>query len=284
METISVNGVDLEYEVRGTGEPVLLISTGPIADSFRPLVAEGALAESYCLITYHQRGQAGSAPIQGVVTFEQHAADAAALLRRLGISRAHVVGHSTGGVVALQLALDSPELVQSLVLLEPLLMNVPSAAGFINSAGPALAAYGAGNREQAMALFLSTVSGLDWDACRATIEAHVPGGVAQAMHDADTVFCSYLPALQAWAFGAPEAATIRQPTLSVVGTQTEALFVDGRALLRSWFPGLQTCDVEGTGHLLHMQRPEPTAVGVAQFLARQPMIEQMSEPAPLARE
>ena len=83
METISVNGVDLEYEVRGTGEPVLLISTGPIADSFRPLVAEGALAESYRLITYHQRGQAGSTPIQGVVTFEQHAADAAGLLRRL---------------------------------------------------------------------------------------------------------------------------------------------------------------------------------------------------------
>ena len=45
MNTVNVNGVDLEYEVRGSGEAVLLISTGPIADSFRPLLSETSLVE-----------------------------------------------------------------------------------------------------------------------------------------------------------------------------------------------------------------------------------------------
>jgi pimeloyl-ACP methyl ester carboxylesterase len=43
------------------------------------------------------------------------------LLRELAIERAHIVGHSSGGLIALQLALDHPELVRSLALLEPAL-------------------------------------------------------------------------------------------------------------------------------------------------------------------
>ena len=55
MEKVRINGVELEYEVRGSGEPVLLISTGPIADSFLPLVSDKALVERYRLIRYRQR-------------------------------------------------------------------------------------------------------------------------------------------------------------------------------------------------------------------------------------
>ena len=47
MDTAKVNGVELEYEVEGSGEPVLLISNGPIADSFWPFKSEKVLAERY---------------------------------------------------------------------------------------------------------------------------------------------------------------------------------------------------------------------------------------------
>ena len=66
----------------------------------------------------------GSVP----VSFAEHAADAAALLDHLGIRRAHVAGHSTGAIIALQLAVDRPDLVHSLALLEPLQLFSPSAA------------------------------------------------------------------------------------------------------------------------------------------------------------
>ena len=271
MEKAKINGVELEYEVTGSGEPVLLISNGPIADSFLPFLSEKALVERYRLITYHQRGQAGSTHCPPPVSFAEHAADAAALLGQLGVRRAQVAGHSTGAVIALQLVADRPEIVHTLALLEPPLVGAPSAGTFFEKVGPALAAYGSGDREGAMAGFLSVVSSLDWETCRKVIEKHVPGGVAQAMQDADTLFESYLPALSAWQFGPKQAAAISQPVLSVVGTETERLFADGHELLHSWFPQVEDCTIEDVAHLLQIQRPKPVAQGVAEFFARHPI-------------
>ncbi|HEU5314567.1 MAG TPA: alpha/beta hydrolase [Chloroflexota bacterium] len=279
MDTAKVNGVELEYEVQGAGEPVLLISTGPIADSFVPLFSERTLAGRFRLIRYRQRRMGSGARGQVPVHFEQHAADAAALLDHLGVRRAHVAGHSTGAVIALQLAARRPELVHTLALLEPTLVGVPSAAAFLPSTaavlealGPALAAYGSGDREEAMAAFLGVACNLDRERCLAAIEQHVAGGVAQAMSDgSDNWFGSYLPALNAWQFSSKEAAAISQPVLSVLGTQSGPLFEEGHALLHFWFPQAEDCMVEGVAHLLHLQRPEPVAQGVSEFFARHPM-------------
>jgi hypothetical protein len=47
MEKAKVNGVELEYEVKELGEPVMLIGTGPIADSFLPFLSQTALVDRY---------------------------------------------------------------------------------------------------------------------------------------------------------------------------------------------------------------------------------------------
>jgi pimeloyl-ACP methyl ester carboxylesterase len=276
MKAANVNGVELEYEEQGSGEPVLLIGTGPIADSFLPFFSQQALAERYRLIRYHQRGQRGSTPCAAPVSFEAHAADAVALLESLGIRRAHVAGHSTGAAITLQMAVDNPEIVHTLTLLEPPLVQVPSAAAFFEKAGPALARYGAGDREAAMATFLSVVCSLDWETCCRVIDARVPGGVAHAMADADTFFGSYLPALDTWRFGAEDAAAITQPVLSVRGTESESLFTESDVQLRSWLPRAEPCTIEGAAHLLHLQQPEPVVQGVAAFLAQHPLSGEVS--------
>jgi 3-oxoadipate enol-lactonase len=128
-----------------------------------------------------------------------------------------------------------------------------------------------------MTEFISAVCSLDWEICRTLVEKHVPGGVVQALKDADNFFGSYLPALQVWQFGLEQAALISQPVLSVFGTETERLFAEGRDLLHSWFPQVEDCTIEGVGHLLHMQRPKPVARGVAEFLSRHPMSGQSSQ-------
>jgi pimeloyl-ACP methyl ester carboxylesterase len=268
MEKAKLNGIDLQYDVTGSGDPVLLISTGPIADSFLPLVSEKALADRYRLIRYRQRKLTTGTHNPEPVSFAQHAADAAALLGHLDIRRAHVAGHSTGAAIALQLAFDRPEIVRTLALLEPTLVSVPSAAAFFEKVGPALAAYGAGDREGAMETFLSAVSSLNWDTCRAEIDKRIPDGAAQALKDADNFFGSYLPALNAWQFGGEQADAISHPVLSVLGTKTERWFADGHGLLHTWFPQVEDCVIEDVGHLLHMQRPEPVARGLAEFFAR----------------
>lgn len=271
MDTATLNRIELTYDAKGSGEPVLLISTGPIADSFQPFRSEGVLAGKYRLITYRQRRRASDGPNAAPVRFEEHAADAAAVLDHLGVRRAHVAGHSTGASIALQLAVDTPRLVHTLALLEPPLMGVPSAGAFFEKAGPALEAYGAGDHEAAMREFLIVASGLDWPTCQAAVERHVPGGVAEAIKAADNFFASYLPALGAWQFGPEQAAAITRPVLSVWGTDTARFFAEGHELLQSWFPQLESCTIEGIAHLLPMQRPAPVARGMADFFGRHPM-------------
>lgn len=270
MQHAPVNGVELEYEVVGSGEPVLLISP-VVADGFLPLLSERALAGRYRLIRYHKRGWAGSTHTPAPVSIADHAADAAALLSHLGVRRAHVAGHSSGAAVALQLARDRPEIVQTLALLELSLLSVPSAAAFLQKAGPAFEAYAAGQQETALAAFMSAVSGLEWEACRAILDEHVPGAVPQALEDADTFFGVELPALSAWTFGAEQAAAISQPVLSVLGADTEPLWIEVADLLRSWLTQVEECTIEGVGHLLHMQRPEPVAKCIAAFFSRHPL-------------
>src|SRR5713226_2100042 len=265
MQSVKVNGAKLEYEAVGSGEPVLLISP-VLADGFLALFEEPALADHYQLIRYHKRGWARSTHTPPPVSIADHAADAAALLDRLGLGRAHVAGHSSGAAVAAQLALDNPESVHTLILLELSLLSVPSGEAFFQQAGPAFEAYGSGDHEGALAIFMSAVSGLDWATCRAVLEARVPGSVAQAIKDADTFFGIELPALTEWAFGPEQAAAIHQPVLSVLGTQTQPLWVDVADFLRSSLPHVEDCTIDGVGHLLHIQRPEPVARGMAEFL------------------
>ena len=118
MRSAVLDGVTLEYEVRGAGDPVVLIHLAPYADSFLPLMDQPALSD-YQLIRYRRRGYGGSAEKSDRVTISENARDLAGLLRFLEIRRAHIVGHSYGGLVGLQLALDRPEAAGSLVLMEP---------------------------------------------------------------------------------------------------------------------------------------------------------------------
>lgn len=271
MRKATVNGAEFEYEAEGSGEPVLLISPGPIADSFLPLFREPALGERFRLIRYHQR-RADVANGEESVSFAQHAADAAALIDQLADGRAHVVGHSTGAAIGLQMAVDRPDAVHTLALLEPPLVSAAASAGaFFEKIGPALAAFESGDGAGAMAAFLSVACSLEWETCQQVIERTVPGGVAQAIRDADNFFGSYMPALGTWEFGAEEAAMIRQPVLSVVGTRSEQVFVDSDEVLRSWLTQLETCTVSDVAHLLHIERPEPVARGLAAFFSAHPM-------------
>ena len=270
MDVATVNGIDLEYEVTGSGEPVLLVSP-VLADGFAPLVARPELADHYQLIRYHKRGWGGSSHPTGPVAVEQHADDAAALLDHLGVRRAHVAGHSSGAAVALQLALDDLDRVHTLVLLELSLLTGPKAEAFLAQAGPVIAAHAAGDHETAVISFLAAVSGMDPERCRRLLEARVPDSVAQAVKDADTLFGVELPGLARWTFGSEAAARIHRPVLSVVGSRTGPLWVDVAAFLRQALPYAEEAEIAGVGHLLHLERPAPVAAAVAGFLGRNAM-------------
>jgi pimeloyl-ACP methyl ester carboxylesterase len=265
VESVNINGVELEYEVLGAGEPVLLIDM-LLADCFLPLLSEPALADRYQLIRYHKRGWVGSTHTPPPVSIADHAADAAALLDHLGVRHAHLVGHSTGAAIAAQVALDHLDAAQTLTLLEPTLVSLPRGQAFLKDAAPVFEAYAGGDHAGAFAMFVAAASGLDWATCRALLEERIPGVVTQSIKDADTFFGVELPALTEWEFGADQAAAIHRPVLSVLGAETQPLWVEIADFLRASLPYVEGCTIDGVGHLLQIQQPQPVARAIAQFL------------------
>lgn len=110
-------GCRLHYTTCGDGDPVLFIQgVGVHGDGWRPQV--DALASRYRCVTFDNRGVGRSQPLCERITVEQMAEDAAAVLDAAGVNEpVHVVGHSLGGCVSLQLALERRERVKSLSLL-----------------------------------------------------------------------------------------------------------------------------------------------------------------------
>ena len=268
MQHLNVDTAIIEYQVQGKGEPVLLISPSLVGDGLgRPLLGQPELASRYQLIHYHRRGSLGSTLGTEPLTGARQAADAASLLKHLGVKAAHIAGHSFGGLIALQIALDAPELVHSLTLLEPPLRMVPSGkASFEQINLPMMNAYRAGDKRKAVDIFCAAVFGPNW---QTIVEQAVPGGVEQAVRDVDT-FMQEQAAFKEWQFGPKEAAVITQPVLSVLGIRSTQFMKEGRQLLHSWFPQTEDCDVPTT-HLLQMQDPKAVAQGLAAFLSRHPM-------------
>ena len=118
MPSASVNGATLYYEERGEGRPVLFLH-GTGANS--PAAWErciDAMPPGRRLITFDRRGfgRSGARLASGL---QDHVNDAAALLQHLGAAPAAVVTQSGGAVIALQLAIDRPDLVNALVMAEP---------------------------------------------------------------------------------------------------------------------------------------------------------------------
>jgi pimeloyl-ACP methyl ester carboxylesterase len=186
-------------------------------------------------------------------------------MRHLGIERAHVVGHSSSGNIALQLALDAPDAVHSLALLEPALMSVPSAQTSRAFVGTAIQLYRAGDKAGAVDTFLQGTCGPGY---RAVLDQALPGAFDQHVADADTFFGQELPALQQWSFTQEDARRISQPVLAVTGAKSQELdriWAERQELLLAWLPNVEPFVLPDATHLLQVQNPRGMAEGLAAF-------------------
>lgn len=265
--------LEIEYEVVGRGEPVVFIHGAFIADAFRPLLAESVLASRHTLLVYRRRGYGGNASPSAQVSVAQHAADCVALLRALGVDRAHVVGHSYGGCVALQLALDAPNVAHSLALLEPGLAVGASGPEYLRALSDGASRYRAVGAEQVVDEFLEA----RWPAYRERLEQVLPGASAQAAADAATWFNHEMPGQLEWRFQEDEARRIGQPTLSVVGGASEQLwprFGETHRALLDWLPRGEGFVLPDATHFLQLESPRHSRIlasALAGFFARYPM-------------
>ncbi len=142
----SPTGVDLYYETYGSGQPLVLIpSTAFSAEVWKPYQVPG-LSKALNLILHDPRGTGRSTASQQVYTINQMANDVVALLDHLQIASAHVLGHSMGGRIALEMALNFPGRVKSLSWRQAAPAGTEARTGLHSRLAPLVGARAGGKR------------------------------------------------------------------------------------------------------------------------------------------
>jgi pimeloyl-ACP methyl ester carboxylesterase len=256
MALAQVGDIQLDYERTGAGEPLLTIMgmSGTALHWGEPFLQP--LRESLEVITYDHRGVGASSRLEGPLSIALMARDAAGLLDALGITGAHVLGISMGGMIAQDLALSRPDLVRTLTI------------GCSYCGGPGSALPGPevmGRLTEAM------LSGDRQKALRAGWEANI----SPAMRDDRELYERYLAVAAQRAVAVPvvmaqlQAAAahdtssrlgeLEMPTLVVHGTEDEMLPVQNGRLIASLIPGSRLEILDPVGHLFFWERPQQSA-------------------------
>jgi pimeloyl-ACP methyl ester carboxylesterase len=269
MQRTEINGAELEIGDRGSGEPVVFVHGG-MGDECAAVVKEPALAGHYRVIDYHRRGWGNSSCPAVPVSIEQQSADCRALIDHLGVQRAHFVGQSYGGVIILQLALDAPEAVHSLALLEPALPSVlfksVEFGAMFEKAG---FKYGSGDKAGAIETFATEVGGADFRA--AFDQTLPPGHFERWVAAADTMFQAEKGSLDEWSFTSEDAARITQPVLNMMGVNTRPYFREIYDTVRTWLPRAENVELPDATHAMLQTNPRGAAERLAAFFSRHRM-------------
>jgi pimeloyl-ACP methyl ester carboxylesterase len=115
-DTVSVNGLEMYYESQGVGKPLVLLhgAMSPIETSFGAVIP--LLAQSRRLIAVEQQGHGRTPDAKRPLSYAQMAQDTAMLVRKLKIEQADFFGYSMGAGIALELAMQYPELERRLIV------------------------------------------------------------------------------------------------------------------------------------------------------------------------
>lgn len=261
MPTLTANDIELYFERRGSGEPLLLIMgmSGNTVHWGEPFLTE--LERSFELVVYDHRGIGRSAAHRDPFTIRDLADDAIALLDGLGLQRAHVCGISMGGMVAQEIALHAPARVRTLTLGCTYCGGPESAFGSpqdMQMLGEALAS---GDRERALRVGFTLNVSPAYAAAPGHWELFLERATA---HPAPVAFI----ALQMQAIAAHDTSTrlgaITAPTLVVHGTVDRMLPASNAQVIARLIPGARLELLEDVGHLFFWERPAESAALIAE--------------------
>ena len=262
MPTARLPGLDLHYEERGSGTPLLLVPGIPaIASDWAPLAAR--LSGSRRAIAYDNRGSGASTVTPAPYTTAGLAADAVALLDALEIDRADVFGMSLGGMIAQELALGWPDRVDRLVL-------GCTHCGLAHATPPAREAGLAfametddwAERMRALAPF-AFAPGVDGELLRGFIEKKSADD-----QDLDGYRAQIAAVLSHDAYD--RLPQIRRPTLIITGDSDRVIGAPNSEVLHERIPDSRLEVIDDAGHLFFIEQPDQTVELLDRFLASRP--------------
>lgn len=269
MTTITVNGVQLYFELAGrSGEPLVLVHGSWIDhhtwDAVVPL-----LSQSFQVLTYDRRGHSQSERPTTQGNVHEDAADLAALIEALDLAPAHIAGHSFGGSIALRLAGERPELFRSLIVNEPplfsLLADDADSQNGLHAFETQMAAVverlSAGDREGGASQFVDAILG-------SGIWAELPPEVKQTViFNAPTFLDEMQDPNMLWV-DLERLRSFPHPALLLNGQNGMPLAEAIMEKLAAAIPHVKRRTIAGAGHEPEQECPERYAALVSDFLAQ----------------
>ena len=247
MEKINVNGIQLAYDRRGKGTPLVLLHGYPLDhhlwDEVLPL-----LEDTFDVIVLDLRGFGESNTIDTPYTMDDYASDVAGLLDQLGIQKTAIVGHSMGGYVTLAFVRLYPErvsgfgLVSSQVLADPL----DRKEGRYKSAAEVV--------ENGIGSVVATMTP------KFTADEHLQSFARASMERQQPA--AYVGALKAMAErtdSTPLLSSLKVPVVIIHGEADALIPVDRAREVKAALPQARLVEISGAGHMPMMEAKEKTA-------------------------
>jgi pimeloyl-ACP methyl ester carboxylesterase len=254
----AVNGVNLYYELEGSGEPLVLVhGSWQDATSWRRVIA--GLAERFRVLVYDRRGYSRSQRPDTRSSVDKDGDDLAALLEALDLAPSHVATNSYGGNIALRLATGRPDLFRSLCCHEPPLLSVlgddVEAQQMLVKGARSMEAIGKriaeGDHEGAARLFVEEVimgPGAWEDA--------LPAETRAMMTLNAPAFMDQLQDPNANVVDSDGLATVEIPVRLTMGTESSPILARVIDRLVELIPGATREAIDGAGHLPQLTTPE----------------------------
>ena len=268
MEKAHINGVELCYDLRGTGSPLVMIHGAQgdqtMFNNFAP-----PFTQNYRVLTFDQRGSGLSEKPHGDYSIAQLADDTAALMTHVGFDRADIIGVSMGGMIAQEFALRYPARMQTLAL------GCTMAGG--RNAVPA--------PPESMAILTAPRNGLsDADLIRRAWPISYPASYLQS-HRAEleaAIVRVLAHPTPAFAYKRQLAATfkfntydrlaqIAAPTLVITGADDALLPARNSEILAERIPGAKLRIIPNAGHMFFNQERETLARELVSLIQAHPM-------------
>lgn len=258
---VDAEGARLWYQVAGSGHPLILLHAG-LGDARMWDDQVVTFSERYRVVRFDARGFGGSDPARGNYSPR---ADLAAVMAALGIERAHLVGLSMGGAVALDTALESPSLASALVLVSTRPSGLPASPVLQDGWAAIDAAIGAGEIDRANELELAM-----WvDGPNRPPDAVVPN-VRALIRDMNRALLAELDEGAPLPLDPPAVgrlADITVATLVLTGEEDQPDVLHGSELLARRITGARRGVISGSAHLPNLEQPTAFNHQVLTFLA-----------------
>jgi len=285
VKTADVNGTTLAYLEQGQGEPVVFVH-GSASDLRTWQHQFDAFGATHRALVYSRRYARPNQPIpEGADDpMRVHVDDLVELLRQVDAVPSHLVAHSWGGFVSLLTAILHPEVVRSLVLMEPpvlslfvstpprpsellrtLLRRPRTAIAImrfgITTAEPAAKAYRRGDDEAGFEIFGRGVLGSD-ALERLSAERRAQAWDNVAVDKAQLLGEGFPP------LSDEQVRGVNVPTLLLHGRQSPSFLRRLSDRLEELLPNVRRIEVPGASHIMHEDNPEAVNRAIAEFLSR----------------